>query len=67
MRAPMTWIARLKRVFDIELSVCPRCDGKFWVIGQVTEPTVIARTLEHFELRERHEDAPRTPPARLAR
>ena len=62
----MTWMARLKRVFDIELSVCPRCGGKLRVIGQVTEPKAIARILDHIESRERHEHAARAPPALLA-
>jgi hypothetical protein len=25
--APMTWMARLNRVFDINISVCPNCGG----------------------------------------
>ena len=63
----MTWRARLKRVFEIDLSVCPRCGGKLRVIGEVTEPKGIARILEHRESRQRHEHAPRAPPASLAR
>ena len=66
IRAPMTWRARLKPVFDIELSVCPRCGGKLRVLGEVTAPKVIARILEHLKSRERQEHAPRAPPARLA-
>jgi len=26
--APMTWMARLNRVFGIDLSMCPKCGGK---------------------------------------
>jgi hypothetical protein len=64
--APMTWMARLKRVFDIDISVCPNCGGQLRVIGEVTEPKTIARILEHVEARERHEHAPRAPPVLLA-
>ena len=44
--ARMTWMARLKRVFDIDLSVCPNCGGKLRVIGEVTDPKTIARILD---------------------
>ena len=62
----MTWMARLKRVFGIDLSLCPRCGGTLRVIGAVTEPKIIARILEHLDSRERHEHAPRAPPTSLA-
>ncbi|TDJ21024.1 MAG: hypothetical protein E2O65_00820 [Gammaproteobacteria bacterium] len=64
--APMTWMARLKRVFDIDISVCPNCGGQLRVIGEVTEPKTIARILAHVKARERHEHAPRAPPVLLA-
>ena len=64
--APMTWMARLNRVFGIDLSVCPKCGGKLRVIGEVTEPKAIARILEHVKQRERHEPGPRAPPVLLA-
>ena len=62
----MTWMARLKRVFGIELSTCPKCGGKLRVIGEVTEPNTIARILEHVEVRQRHDRDPRAPPVLLA-
>jgi Putative transposase len=64
--APMTWMARLKRVFGIDISICPRCGGQLRVIGDVTDPNVIARILEHVEVREHHERDPRAPPVLLA-
>ena len=64
--APMTWMARLNRVFGIDLSMCPKCGGKLRVIGEVTDPKTIARILEHGEQRERHERGPRAPPVLLA-
>ncbi len=62
----MTWMARLNRVFGIDLSVCPKCGGKLRVIGEVTEPKAIARILEHAKQRGRHERDPRAPPLLLA-
>ena len=31
--APLTWAERLKRVFDIDISVCPLCGGTLRVIA----------------------------------
>lgn len=45
---PMSWIARLKRVFAIDLSRCPNCGGELRVIGAIAEPGVIKRILEHI-------------------
>jgi len=60
--APMSWMARLNRVFGIDVAACPRCGGKIRVIGEVTDPNVIARILEHVKRREHHERDPRAPP-----
>ena len=60
--APMSWMARLRRVWDIDLSRCPHCGGDVRVIATVTEPTVIARILEHLRRREHPAREPRGPP-----
>ena len=31
--APMTWVERLKRAFQIEIATCPECGGKLRVIA----------------------------------
>ncbi len=41
--APMTWMERLRRVFAIDLSLCPHCGGRVRVIADVTRPDVIQR------------------------
>ena len=56
--APMTWMARLQRVFDIDISRCPRCQGELRVIAVVTEPGVITRILDHLN---RHGTDPPAP------
>jgi hypothetical protein len=42
----MTWMQRLKRVFnidiDIDIETCERCDGKVKVIASIEDPAVIA-------------------------
>jgi hypothetical protein len=34
--SPLSWAERLKRVFDIDISVCPLCGGKDPVKGRKT-------------------------------
>ena len=60
--APMSWMARLQRVWSIDLSRCPQCAGDVRVIATVTEPAVIARILEHLRRREHEAREPRGPP-----
>ena len=49
--APLTWAERLKRVFDIDISVCPLCGGTLRVIADVTDPDVIQSILVHLKQR----------------
>lgn len=43
----MCWMQRLRRVFAIDISTCPRCGGKVRVIAAITQPAPITRILEH--------------------
>ena len=61
-KAPLTWAERLRRVFGIEITVCPHCGGRLRVIADVTDPDVIDQILEHV----RREGLPRAPPMRRA-
>jgi len=56
-RAQMSWGQRLRRVFDIDVSRCPRCGAPLRVLAVITEPRVIAAILAHLEAR-----AARAPP-----
>ena len=62
---PMSWMARLKRVFNLDISVCPKCGGKVRVIATVTEPNAIAQILDHLHRRDHEAGEPRGPPPRL--
>ena len=62
---PMGWMARLKRVFTLDLSRCPDCGGELQVIAVITAPGVIARTFEHWGPDGRVQ--PRAPPPTLAK
>jgi hypothetical protein len=61
--APQSWAERLKRVFGIEITVCPHCGGRLRVIADVTDPEAIGRILEHV----RREGLPRAPPSQRDR
>ena len=61
---PMRWMARLHRLFAIDLSRCPRCGGELQVIATITEPGVLGRILEHIGLEGRVQ--PRALPQALA-
>ena len=58
-RAQMTWAQRLRRVFDIDISRCPRCGAALRVLAVITDPRVIAAILTHLEAR-----TARAPPPR---
>ena len=42
--APLSWAERLKRVFQIDIEVCPKCGGRLRVIAAITQPDVIQKT-----------------------
>ena len=46
----MTWAMRLKRVFGMDIEVCPECGGKLKVISSIEEPEVIEQILNHLGL-----------------
>ena len=58
----MSWMARLNRVFGIDIETCPRCGGQLHVIATVTEPKAIAQILAHLHRREPATGEPRGPP-----
>jgi hypothetical protein len=37
----MTWAQRLKRVFNIDVSICPRCGGEAKVIASIEDQPII--------------------------
>ena len=45
------WAELLRRVFKVEVEVCPRCGGAVRILAFVTEPVVVRRILGHLERR----------------
>jgi hypothetical protein len=44
----MTWAQRLKRVFNIDVSVCPKCGGESKVIASIEDQQIIDKILAHL-------------------
>jgi hypothetical protein len=44
----MTWAQRLKRVFNIDVSVCPKCGGETKVIASIEDKSIIDKILNHL-------------------
>ena len=48
-RAAMSWAQRLKRVFGIDIEVCPVCGGAMRIIACIKDPEVIEKILRHLD------------------
>ena len=64
----MTWAQRLRRVFNINITICVQCDGAVRIVANIEEPTAIRAILAHFAKHGALEEAhyrprPRGPPA----
>jgi hypothetical protein len=46
--APLTWAQRLKRVFNLDITLCPLCGGTMRVIADITDPDLIQKILDHI-------------------
>ncbi len=45
----MIWALRLKRVFNIDVSVCPKCGGEARVIACIEDQSVIDKIPNHLQ------------------
>lgn len=45
------WAELLRRVFEVEVTVCPECKGPMRIVGFVTAPATVRRILVHVERR----------------
>lgn len=57
----ISWARLLKRVFNIDISVCAKCKGQIRIIAAIENPKVIKKILDHMGL---PSSAPRLHPAR---
>lgn len=45
----MTWAQRLKRVFNIDITICNHCGGAVRIIATIEDPLVIQKILDHLD------------------
>ena len=56
------WAQLIRRVYEIDPLVCPRCRGVMRVVAFITESRVIRRILEHLGASARRATQDRAPP-----
>jgi len=56
------WAELIRRVYEVDPLVCPRCGSEMRVIGFITEPALIDRILDHLRKRDKVSRLPRPPP-----
>lgn len=47
-RAKMSWAMRLKRVFNIDITICRHCQGTVRIIAYIEDSQVIKKILAHI-------------------
>ena len=52
----MTWMQRLKRVFNIDIETFERCKGQVKIIACIEDPAIIERILTHLNGKARSTD-----------
>ena len=60
----MTWVQRLKRVFNIDIETCEKCKGPVKIIACVEDPVVIEKILRHLREKSISNNSARLPPGR---
>ena len=53
------WAELIRRVYEVDPLICPRCGSEMRVIGFITQPALIDHILDHLRRREK---IPRPPP-----
>jgi len=48
------WAELIRRVYEVDPLVCPRCGSEMRVIGFITQPALIDRILDHLRRRDSH-------------
>jgi hypothetical protein len=56
-----SWAALIRRIYEVDPLVCPRCGEAMRIIAFITEPKVIAKILRHLETKA---SEGRSPPPR---
>lgn len=62
--ASMTWMQRLKRVFNIDIETCENCKGPVKIIACIEDPAVIAKILKYLKEKAVTDSSAQRPPGR---
>jgi hypothetical protein len=49
-RGAMTWAARLKRAFEIDIKKCESCGGSVKIVACIDDPVAINKIRSHLQL-----------------
>jgi hypothetical protein len=60
------WANLIRRVYEVDPLVCPRCGAEMRIIGFITEHSVIKRILDHIRDRDRVSRPPAQPQPAVA-
>ena len=63
-RVAMTWAQRLKRVFGMDIAICPACGGAVRILARIEDPVVIEKILAHRDAKAAEPQALMRPPSR---
>jgi hypothetical protein len=47
---PKGWAAMIRKVYEVDPLVCPRCGGRMKIVAFLTEYEVVDRIIRHLEL-----------------
>ena len=68
-RRAMTWAARLRRAFNMDIKTCEACDGAVKVIACIDDPVVVNKILAHLYFQRNNQvmlPVTRAPPVNIA-
>ena len=60
------WANLIRRVYEVDPLVCPRCGAEMRIIGFITEPSLVRRILDHIRKRNRSSRPPPHPQPAVA-
>jgi hypothetical protein len=60
------WANLIRRVYEVDPLVCPRCGAEMRIIAFITKPRVIKRILDHIRSRDRPSRSPPHPQPAVA-
>jgi len=44
------WAAMIRKVYEVDPMLCPRCGGRMKVVAFLTEPAIVDRIIDHLRL-----------------